>query len=334
MFRKLSWSLCFLGALWFSNPLHAQSKADSDKAAEWYQLAMEAMESGEWGQAALGFDAAHRLDPDPRLLYNAARAYEKGGNLENARKRYKEFLIFKDAPEELRQKAVDQLVAIELKLRAAEEAAKQPASRPMSAPDGGPRAIAPPDTSAALAPRPEGTAPLRVITAFNERYHVTIRDADGNSYKCPSVSRKRHCAHYVAQGRAKVSVGGAVSGSQRIFVGDEGSTVNLRDAATGPLIGTIASWASFALGSGMIALAFDDGADINDAMLLATFGSLLATYGLIGGVAFTIVWAAHDEMTTKIGADDLTEDEVGVSWHGIGVAPGETGVVAATGISF
>jgi hypothetical protein len=117
--RKLSWSLCCLGVLCFANPVDAKSKHDSQKAAEWYQLAMDAMKSGEWNQAALGFDAAYRLDPDSRLLYNAARAYDKGGNLEEARKRYKKFLTIKDVPRKLRKKALVHVAAILSKLERA-----------------------------------------------------------------------------------------------------------------------------------------------------------------------------------------------------------------------
>ena len=84
------------------------------EAKRWYKMAVDAANAGNWGAAALAFDAAHRLDPAPELLYNAARAYEKHGKLQKALSRYKKFLVFKNAPTDLREKALERLIALKV----------------------------------------------------------------------------------------------------------------------------------------------------------------------------------------------------------------------------
>lgn len=90
---------------------------EQERAVQWYEMAIAAVRDERWPEAAMAFDAAHQLDPAPELLYNAGRAYHKAGQLEKARERYNEFLVEKDASEELRKKVLEYTVELELELR-------------------------------------------------------------------------------------------------------------------------------------------------------------------------------------------------------------------------
>jgi hypothetical protein len=74
------------------------------------------------------FEAAYNLFPDPKLLYNAARAYEALGELGPALERYKTAASHPQATPELRGKAAERMSVVSGSIQAG-QAAKEPANQ-------------------------------------------------------------------------------------------------------------------------------------------------------------------------------------------------------------
>jgi hypothetical protein len=66
-------------------------------------------DAGEYAKAAASLRAAYELVPEPRLLFNIARAYEKAGDTEQAFEFYERYLDATGTEAELRHRARDSL---------------------------------------------------------------------------------------------------------------------------------------------------------------------------------------------------------------------------------
>ena len=240
----------------------APDDADRKRANDWYELAQAAMQREDFAEAALAFDAAHRLDPDPRLLFNAARAYQRAGRLTTARARYEQFLIFKDAPEDLRKRALEEMVAVELELQRAADAetrdAEEALLRERLATERRAREEA--EAKAAMearlrelevertamgaraegrgleAPRPErpaGLVPIRVYTHLNNGYQAIVRDSVGTEHRCAAITSGRDCRLYIAPGPNRLQTRGGLDLNETFVARSGGHSVNLRESPTG-----------------------------------------------------------------------------------------------------
>ena len=96
------------------------------KAAAYYQEGLAEIERNNYEVAAELFVKAWRLDPDPSLAFNAARAYENNGDLEQARTYYQTALD-SNPSEEVRKRCEASLIRLdraEARLKEQLEAAK------------------------------------------------------------------------------------------------------------------------------------------------------------------------------------------------------------------
>jgi tetratricopeptide (TPR) repeat protein len=87
-------------------------------------------ESGEYAKAAASLRAAYELVPEARLLFNIARAYEKGGDNEQALEFYERYLDATGTEAELRHRARDALK----RMRSPSESPPPAAAPPVVAP--------------------------------------------------------------------------------------------------------------------------------------------------------------------------------------------------------
>ncbi|MEL6177521.1 MAG: PEGA domain-containing protein [Myxococcota bacterium] len=104
----------------------APAMAQDDKAVEFYQQGLAEMEDSNYTEAAALFVQAWTLDPDPVLAFNAGRAYENNGDVDNARVYYQKALD-SNPPEEVRQaceSSLERLKNAEEQLRKKLEAAR------------------------------------------------------------------------------------------------------------------------------------------------------------------------------------------------------------------
>ena len=106
-------SLC--GTLFSIHPAHA-AKPTSLSAETWYQVGMGHLREEKFISAGDAFHKAYELAQDPALLYNAARSYEKGGQLERAKKLYLVFTIQDGVKQSRRKKAVARIESIDIRL--------------------------------------------------------------------------------------------------------------------------------------------------------------------------------------------------------------------------
>jgi hypothetical protein len=74
------------------------------------------MEKGEYVTAGVAFEQAYALDPNPTLLYNAARAYEKGRKIKRAKRFYQRYSIQDGVEKDRRHKALERIKAIDREL--------------------------------------------------------------------------------------------------------------------------------------------------------------------------------------------------------------------------
>jgi len=94
-----------------------QEQPVEDAVDEAYGHGMELYAAGRFQEAAAAFKEAYSVANDPALLWNIARALEKAGELEEARDTYKDFLGHEDVHGDLRLKANEGLLRVELELR-------------------------------------------------------------------------------------------------------------------------------------------------------------------------------------------------------------------------
>ena len=106
------------------NKDHADTQRDRAEAL--YVRAMEAIQRGEFIVAAEAFDEAYGLTEAPILLWNAGRAWEKGGELEQARVRFVELLAMEGLEDALKGKVDEALGRVGKALGILEKPAPEP----------------------------------------------------------------------------------------------------------------------------------------------------------------------------------------------------------------
>ncbi len=143
-------------------PAAAAEEDPQTRAVELFQASQSSYEAGRFAEAAVYLEEAYRLDPNPILLYNLARARESEGSLSLALEAYQRYL--REAPDaadrpavEARVEALDRVIeersALEAQLdaerqaraaaaRAAEEARAAVAVRPPPGPNLAPWVLA------------------------------------------------------------------------------------------------------------------------------------------------------------------------------------------------
>lgn len=115
--------------------------------------AMEAYKANRFLEAAESFEAAYALDPQPELVYNRARSYEKALERDKAITAYERFLGLSGTTAVLRTKALESLAALRR-----EKAAEAQAEAAKTAP---PTASAPtPSSAGQLRTAPQPSAPV------------------------------------------------------------------------------------------------------------------------------------------------------------------------------
>lgn len=128
--------LFVVAALTCASPIFmatAQTPAAEAKALDLAKQAKKAFGEGRYQQAAMLFKQAYAQVPEPTLLFNAARAYQRGGYLHEALSVFRLYLTLAthDDPETRsgRAEAVEHVQAIEKKI-AEDEAARRRATQP------------------------------------------------------------------------------------------------------------------------------------------------------------------------------------------------------------
>ncbi len=116
----LRWLLTPIIVLGFSlsQPSGANPPTPQQTARAWYDIAMKHTKSGAFGKAAVAFEAAFKLDPDPTLLYNAARSYHRAGRLREAKKLYQRYIGMPKVRAADRRTAVTRIQAVDRALQA------------------------------------------------------------------------------------------------------------------------------------------------------------------------------------------------------------------------
>lgn len=122
-------ALALLLALSLARPVPALA-ADASKEAEVSALAVKAQEqyqSGAYLESAETLLEAYALIPVPKLLYNAARAFEKAGDEARALTHFRKFLDSPGADPELMQRTAKAIAELEASRFRREAAAKEQA---------------------------------------------------------------------------------------------------------------------------------------------------------------------------------------------------------------
>ena len=125
------------------------ARAENKDARKHYERATAAFGLGKYADAAVEYESAFRLRPDPALLYNCAQSYRLAGNKTRALELYRNYLrLYSDTPnaENARKQAEN------LQLELAAERAVAPGPAPVAAAAATP--TAPPPTAAAVRPAP------------------------------------------------------------------------------------------------------------------------------------------------------------------------------------
>lgn len=128
--------------LWAWAPLVAQAEEGEDFDA----LVAEAMENYQahnYERAIELFTRAYEIRPEPELIYNIARSYERSAQRERAIEAYERFLEMPATTADLRARALSNLTALREEM-AALERAEQQAARAESTPEPQPEGEATP----------------------------------------------------------------------------------------------------------------------------------------------------------------------------------------------
>jgi tetratricopeptide (TPR) repeat protein len=120
--------------------LHAQTPAQSEAAPAGSKSVAQLNEEGtafyqqrDYRRAIERFIQAYAIDPDPNLLFNVARSYERLGEVDAAIEKYEQFLNTPGADASGRARAQESLRALRESKSAPAPAASQP-GEPVSAP--------------------------------------------------------------------------------------------------------------------------------------------------------------------------------------------------------
>lgn len=140
--------------------------ASTARAQDEYQTHLDAglrhYEAREYAEAAAEFEAAFAIRPEPDLLYNTARSYERAVMREEAIAAYDRFLALPGTTSEMRQRALNARNSLQSELRAMQTPEPQAPERD-AAPTPEPTPPPPPPEPSAL--RPTGFALLGIGAA-------------------------------------------------------------------------------------------------------------------------------------------------------------------------
>lgn len=148
-------------------PVHAEDAATA-RARQLFQEGQKQFDLGNWDAAARGFSQAYELRPDPKLLYNMAQAYRRGGNARRAVDLYKNYLM-KDPKSPLRAEVEERIRGLQRQIddedkRSPGSPGATPAPLPASAETKDAQRGAVTKAEPALAPPPQPTAPMPATT--------------------------------------------------------------------------------------------------------------------------------------------------------------------------
>ena len=99
-----------------AEPSEPQPEPEPNPAWNWYELGAKSFKAKRYGEAAIAFDAAYRLDPTPTLLFNAARSYQLGGQLVAARARYQSLIQAEGVDPVTRRKSANAMAQLDATL--------------------------------------------------------------------------------------------------------------------------------------------------------------------------------------------------------------------------
>jgi tetratricopeptide (TPR) repeat protein len=101
------------------------------------QTAIDLFQKQHYDEAIKAFRAAYAMKPEPEILYNIARVYERSGQIEEALQSYRDFLAAPGTTAALRAKAQENVNALNHEKALREQSnAPQPPTGPASAPRG------------------------------------------------------------------------------------------------------------------------------------------------------------------------------------------------------
>ena len=109
-----------------SLPAHAQD----DQFRGLVDRGMQAYKARQYQAAVDAFESAFAIRPEPELVFNVARAYEKSLNSEKALENYERFLRLQGTTAELRARALDSVRALRSEQRARARATRPPPPPP------------------------------------------------------------------------------------------------------------------------------------------------------------------------------------------------------------
>jgi tetratricopeptide (TPR) repeat protein len=92
--------------------LNVDAMAQGKSFDEAVKAGMNHYRARQYGPAIARFEEAYRLNPQPELIYNVARAYEKSVKRDEAIAAYQRFLALKGTTAVLRSKALDAMSAL------------------------------------------------------------------------------------------------------------------------------------------------------------------------------------------------------------------------------
>jgi len=123
MLRAIAVCVALLGQTPSSQPADQTSTRVDARFRALVDEGLEAYEAGSFDEAASRFLEAYDLIPEPELIYNAGRSFEKGLQREAAIERYEQFLTLEGTTARLRSRALDSLKLLRRELEALREPA-------------------------------------------------------------------------------------------------------------------------------------------------------------------------------------------------------------------
>ncbi len=304
--------LTSLVALLLTDPAPALAAAptaeDRAKSAEWYELGMSAAKRKKWGQAAMAFDAAYETNPDPVLLYNAARAHHRHGDLAKARERYRRLESEGGLDAKVAKKVSKHLADVEAGLGVAAEEDVPPV--PLQ-------------------------APLFVHTSeAGSSYNVSVHDGATVTHTCEApVTVDQPCELKVYAGTATVRVSGSVNKADRFRLTRLGADIELQDRNLAAMISTFAGLGVSVIG--LVVLGLNDSAG----EFWTITGVVVWQAGAVVTAVSMPIWLSNAEIDvgryeSPEPPEPQTDEEPQARWGGLSVTPLRDGVALGTGMVF
>jgi tetratricopeptide (TPR) repeat protein len=139
-------------------------RADTEGARAHYKKGLAAYALGRYGDAAVEYEAAFALEPDPALLYNAAQAHRLAGNKQRALLLYQNYLRLFPNPEN-RAEVQRHIATLKTAIESDQRAQSAPPVDPMSPRQVAPDASRPPPEPTPAPPPVEAKEPPRQAAA-------------------------------------------------------------------------------------------------------------------------------------------------------------------------